>query len=385
MLNVTEIFCDRWGLSINLAKTKIVVFRRGGVRRANERWYYKEHEIEVVPMYKYLGILFTSTLCWDKAVNTLSMQAKKALGILTRYSYACGGLPMSIAFHLFDKLVKPVVLYGAEIWGFSRYKSLEDVQIMFCKKLLGVPKHASNLAVLGECGRYPLFICAFVKNVKYWLKLTQMNEGRYARSCYLKQMQQDLNGRCNWVTHVRELLQKYGFGDVWVAQGVNDVSCFIHMLKQRLVDCYCQEWCNEIRDMSKLSIYCMYKTSFQQERYLHVLNIMKFRRVYAKFRCSNHVLEIEQGRKNGILMENRICKLCERQGTIVLEDEYHFLLKCSAYDNLRCRYSCLPQATNSTFQDFINIMSSDVADVIQDTASYLYHAFALRSELLVNL
>jgi len=73
-------------------------------------------------------------------------------------SNVCGGLPVNIAFMLFDKMVKPVALYGAEIWGTKRYKSLEDVQIKFCKQVLGLPNHAANLASLGECGRYPLFI-----------------------------------------------------------------------------------------------------------------------------------------------------------------------------------------------------------------------------------
>ena len=31
-------YCDKWGLEVNTAKTKIVVFRRRGGLRQNERW-----------------------------------------------------------------------------------------------------------------------------------------------------------------------------------------------------------------------------------------------------------------------------------------------------------------------------------------------------------
>ena len=45
-----------------------------------------------------------------------------------------------------------------------------------------------------------------------------------------------------------------------------------------------------------------------------------------KFRISNHKLEIEQGRNKNIS-----CKLCNDG----IEDEIHFLLRCSALDNIR--------------------------------------------------
>ena len=34
-------FCDCTGLKLNIFKTKIVVFRRGGIVKENEKWFYK--------------------------------------------------------------------------------------------------------------------------------------------------------------------------------------------------------------------------------------------------------------------------------------------------------------------------------------------------------
>ena len=39
MINVLEQFCDRWKMKINLEKTKIMVFRRGGKIRKGEAFY----------------------------------------------------------------------------------------------------------------------------------------------------------------------------------------------------------------------------------------------------------------------------------------------------------------------------------------------------------
>ena len=69
-----------------MAKTQIVVFRRGGNIREYEKWYFKSATINTDPFYKYLGSLFTSKLNWTKSVYTLSIQAKKAIAMIKRYS-----------------------------------------------------------------------------------------------------------------------------------------------------------------------------------------------------------------------------------------------------------------------------------------------------------
>ena len=45
-------------MSLNVSKTKIVVFRNGGVLRENDKWFYHGNEIEVVNEFNYLGLLF---------------------------------------------------------------------------------------------------------------------------------------------------------------------------------------------------------------------------------------------------------------------------------------------------------------------------------------
>jgi len=162
------------------------------------------------------------------------------------------------------------------------------------------------------------------------------------------------------------------------------VTTFISILKQRIRDCYYQEWHDDIHDMSKMSVYCTFKSSFVCEKYISVLNVMKFRRLYARFRCSNHSLEIEEGRKNGLLLEHRICKFCDVKGVTVIEDEYHFLLKCSAYDEFRKKYRHLACIKNATYDDFINVMASDDEIIVRDTATYLYNAFVYRKNNICN-
>ena len=49
-------------------------------------------------------------------------------------------LPPDIALKLFDTLVKPVVLYGAEVWGCENCDIVNKVKLRFCKYILHAHK-----------------------------------------------------------------------------------------------------------------------------------------------------------------------------------------------------------------------------------------------------
>ena len=55
----------------------------------------------------------------------------------------------------------------------------------------------------------------------------------------------------------------------------------------------------------------------------------------SRFRLGSHHLEIENGRYNNIQRSERNCKLCTQN---LVESEYHFLLCCPLYRELRTKY-----------------------------------------------
>ena len=116
-LNVLGTFCQNYGLGVNLSKTKVITFRNGGPLRCTERIFLNGSQLECIGYYKYLGIVFTSRLCWSVPLQTLSAQAEKALFALKRVMKTVGNFPMSFSLDLFDKLIVPILLYGSEVWG----------------------------------------------------------------------------------------------------------------------------------------------------------------------------------------------------------------------------------------------------------------------------
>ena len=183
-LNLLEEYSVKWGLKVNLSKTKVMVFRRGGTLKKSEVWYYDGVKLDTTSAYKYLGLIFTPKGSWFTATKTLASQASKAVAILNKILWKCGDIPFNAAFELFDKMILPILTYGSEVWGFTVYDNIEMVQRKFCRQYLKVSSTTSNVAVLGECGRHPLYIFYMTRCIKYWLKVLQMENTRYPNACY---------------------------------------------------------------------------------------------------------------------------------------------------------------------------------------------------------
>ena len=71
---------SRLELKVNMNKSNILVFRKGGYLASRERWFYDSAEMKLVNSYKYLGIFFTTKiLSFRYACEDLVSRRKKAV------------------------------------------------------------------------------------------------------------------------------------------------------------------------------------------------------------------------------------------------------------------------------------------------------------------
>ena len=113
-LDAFHVYCNTWRLTVNTEKTKIVVFSPG--KQKTYRFMFDGLEIELTNEYKYLGVYFTRGGAFAKAKQHIAEQANKALFSLLKKIRALS-LPLDIQIELFDKTIKPILLYGTEVWG----------------------------------------------------------------------------------------------------------------------------------------------------------------------------------------------------------------------------------------------------------------------------
>ena len=384
LINLIEKFCNAVGMKLNLGKTKIMVFRNGGIVKNIEKWFFQGTEIEIVSLYKYLGLYFTPRLIWTKSKEMLSLQAKKASSSIFRFQKQFGRFQPNDAFKLFDAMVKPVACYGAEIWGYEFCEEIEKAQSRFCKYFIGLKQQTNDSFAIGECGRLPLVVCYTTKAIKYWIKLTQMANHRYPRQCYLMLKSLTEAGKTTWASHIKLLLFEKGFGHAWMAGSVGDANAFITMYIRRIKDISLQNWRNSVNESSKADHYKHFKSQLDVEKYLTIELNFKARKTLANFRCASHTLHIEKGRHQDTDREYRFCPFCLERSVYTIEDELHFFMLCPMYEDLRNQYFKPSWKTNVCSQKIYSIMKTTDNQSLFCIAKFLVSAFELRASVYGN-
>jgi hypothetical protein len=161
---------------MNVKKIKVVVFN--SVDPCQE-FVFEGDIIERVQTFKYLGILFETTLNLDSAVEHLEAANGCSLFALNHH---CAELRiMDIKLHcvLFNTLVCSTTSYACEVWVDSKkIKAIKVVYRGFLKLLLGVRKTTSTFIMLTEFGKFPIEHFAWGQALLYYNRVSPVIKDR---------------------------------------------------------------------------------------------------------------------------------------------------------------------------------------------------------------
>ena len=217
--------------------------------------------------------------------------------------------------------------------GFHKGDNVERIHMKFCKNILGVRRYTPNALVLAELSRLDMKTKRLLRIIKYWLKILTLNENVLVKKVYEAMRREADEGVVNWASLLRDKLMSLGFGEVWYVQKVYNNVLFINNVKIRINDVYYQELHATLEGLSRGRTYLYFNENLALSSYLEDVNIDKYRIALSKFRLSNHKLQVEIGRwhkPEPIPFNNRICSSCN-----TLDDEYHLLLECKLYSDIR--------------------------------------------------
>ena len=108
-LNILSSYCATWNLTVNLSKTKVMVFYTKNLSHLS--FCYLGSPIEIKSEYKYLGIVFTSNglFNFSKATLSLAGQANKALFSLLKKAQSLNFPNPDVMSHSFDSMLLPIL------------------------------------------------------------------------------------------------------------------------------------------------------------------------------------------------------------------------------------------------------------------------------------
>jgi hypothetical protein len=357
-------FCKDCHMIVNETKTKIVLY--GRVNQEDVNLTFNGKKLEIVDKYKYLGMLFNSTKCarssvFKEACVHIGVKATRAMFKVTKDMHSVGNTPPIVTLKLFNSLVMPILEYGSEVlYCGKEIIPLEKVHLKQLKMMLGVNNNTSHLAIYGETGRVPLLVRQKQKVIKYWARILSLGDQSLVRLVYNLLLSLDHSGFKTWVTHVRNLLDEVNFSYAFSDQICNASSS--SEIRTKVYELYVINWKKGICDVTlnpKLRSYCTYKQGFYMESYLKQIGDFKLRKILTRFRLSCHNLAIEKGRhcKPKLPVEKRICEYCQDNA---VENESHFLMECSLYNDLRRDLFSIRNDFRLHENNFISILSCNV-------------------------
>jgi hypothetical protein len=268
-LDEFHVYCPRWKLNVNIEKTEVLVFSKGPKPR---NIFYYNNVVESVNEFKYLGIVFFRSRSFCKAKKYLAEQAQKAMyGVIRKIRQF--NLPIEQQFDLFDKVVKPVLLYGCKIWGYENLDIIERVHLKFLKYILCMKSSTPSYTVCGESGRFSLSIDIHSRMVSCKAKMLQGQENIIVSTVYRYLFSRYDNENANlWITFIQHIFDSCGFSNIWSDQTstMSDVKWITAVINERLKDQYIQKWENDIDNSSKGQIYKKFQQNFGFQKHLPV-------------------------------------------------------------------------------------------------------------------
>ena len=136
--------------------------------------------------------------------------------------------------------MSPVLLYNCEIWGcflksfwriFDERITPENMHNKVCKMALGVHSKASNHAVLGELGRFPLHLIIYTRNFKYFVRLLTLQNNQILNSALEINIHLNNVGKHSCFITVRHLLQFTKLSDYTPNLPHLDYRTFSHLVR----------------------------------------------------------------------------------------------------------------------------------------------------------
>ena len=122
--------------------------QKRGDKEGKNIFTFQGNPLENVKSYKYLGITISNKNCsLLGTLNNLSVKANRALFSL-KTNLNLMKMPIKLLLKIFDTMIVPILLYGAELWvpsvKFTPEKwdktTIEKQHTSLLKQILGQPK-----------------------------------------------------------------------------------------------------------------------------------------------------------------------------------------------------------------------------------------------------
>lgn len=183
MLRSLERYFREKELTLNVDKSKVLVFSKKDSDRGKRNWSWKEERIEEVEECRYLGYTFMKNNRDEAHIREVM---KKAAGIMAQI-WGIGerkfGGDWERRIMTFNILVKAIFMYGVEIWGWKERDTLEALQVRYIRWILDLERYTPKYIILEETKTDQISTETGCRALKYQERIRKNTENKLLKEC----------------------------------------------------------------------------------------------------------------------------------------------------------------------------------------------------------
>ena len=171
--------------------------------------------ISICDEFKYLGVVFSKSHSFYKAMKHNVEHAKKALYLLYKRIRNLH-LPLDLQLHLFDHTILPILLYGCEIWGFQNVQIIENVHNQFLRNITKLRRSTPIYMLDAELGRYPIELFIKSRMIGFWISIVNCDNTKITKNLYnMLSNESNMGQNYKWINRIKDILISVGRPDLF--------------------------------------------------------------------------------------------------------------------------------------------------------------------------
>lgn len=267
-------------------------------------------------------------------------------------------------YKMFDAVVKSIMCYGGQVWGFNQYDQVEKLQRFFLKKMFYLPSNTPNYMLSIETGLNNLFAYTLKLHYAYIRKVMTLPDTRLPKILARKAIDYEIYWAKEWKNIATWIDYDFDFSwdlNEWKKIHSNTLEKIIH-----------KQWEGNI-DSAKGSIhhdaymtleYTNLPNYFADHNPIYMISLI--------FKTRGGLLDINaRSFKNNTIENCDLCNLGE------VENTFHFVARCPIFKTFRRHFLGKEILCMQEFTEYLNGKSYELL--------YLYLKAALNyRKLIVN-
>ncbi|KAL1448382.1 hypothetical protein WDU94_001910 [Cyamophila willieti] len=334
-INAMQQYCELNDLEVNIDKSKVVVFRRGGKLSHHDQFYYGTNRLDIVKTYTYLGVVFSSSGCFRLHMEHALSKAKIALANTRQIMVDSRMEAWESRMRLFETIVKVTLLYAGEVWALRYTDEMERCQVQFLKSILCLGFNTPNYYLRLEAGLIKLEHSVVKMALSWYIKVMNKPDDRYTKLCMKRMVELERRGGnragCGWFGQMKMLLQKRDITD-------EPSASMSRSEIEELLSIYANKLFSEDVVLLNASTFNPHFKHIKENATLTTEKYLLFRmpiervRVISQLRTQGNSLCIFIKGEKYVWITSESCECCNLRKQETIE---HLLYECPHYQHLR--------------------------------------------------